>query len=107
MSSGVPVGLFGLVSSTIAGCTSLMAAMVRSTFNVKSSLRCATRQAVNVSRAYSGYIEYVGSQPRAVRPGPPNAWKTCSMISLEPFAPHSWSTLRSTPDSRLRYVANA
>ena len=34
--SGVPVGLFGLVSSTIEGLTSAMASITLSTFSVKS-----------------------------------------------------------------------
>ena len=105
--SGVPVGLFGLVSTIMAGLTSSMALMVASTSRVKSALRCASFHVVNVSRAYSGYMEYVGSQPRAVRPGPPKAWNSCSMISLEPLAPHSWSTSSLTPDSRSRYFENA
>ena len=100
--SGVPVGLFGLVSSTMDGLTSWMASTVFSTLRVKSSLRWASFQPVNVSRAYSGYMEYVGSAPSAVRPGPPNAWNSWSMISLEPFAPHSSSTSSRVPDSRAR-----
>jgi hypothetical protein len=40
---------------------------------VKSAARGPVTQAVNVSRQYSGYIEYVGAKPSAVRPGPPNA----------------------------------
>ena len=55
--SGVPVGLFGLVSSTIEGLTSAMASITLSTFSVKSALRWASFQPVNVSRAYSGYME--------------------------------------------------
>ena len=71
--NGVPVGLFGLVSSTIEGLTSAMASSTLSTFSVKSALRWASFQPVKVSRAYSGYMEYVGSAPSAVRPGPPKA----------------------------------
>ena len=40
--------------------------------------------------------------PSAVRPGPPKAWNSWSMISLEPLAPHSSSTSRRVPDSRAR-----
>ena len=100
--NGVPVGLFGLVSSTIEGLTSAMASSTLSTFSVKSALRWASFQPVKVSRAYSGYMEYVGSAPSAVRPGPPKAWNSWSMISLEPLAPHSSSTSRRVPDSRAR-----
>ena len=44
-----------------------------------------------VSRAYSGYIEYVGAKLSAVRPGPPKAWSSWSITSLEPLAAHTCS----------------
>ncbi len=46
---------------------------------------------MTVSRAYSGYIEYVGAKLSAVRPGPPKAWSSCSITSLEPLAAHTCS----------------
>ena len=97
--SAVPVGLFGLVSMTMDGSIARIASIVRSTSRVKSALRGAVCHWVNVSRAYSGYIEYVGSQPSAARPGPPKAWNIWSMISLDPFAPHTWSVVSEAWDS--------
>ena len=49
------------------------------------------------SRAYSGYIEYVGANDTAVRPGPPNACRICSITSLEPLAAHTWSGVTPWP----------
>ena len=54
------------------------------------------------SRAYSGYIEYVGAKLIAVRPGPPKACRICSITSLEPLAAQIWSGVSSTPDSCAR-----
>ena len=69
--SAVPVGLLGLGSSTTAGRCSLDQRAGRaSRSSVKSSSRWPTTQSVLVSRAYSGYIEYVGAKLSAVRPGP-------------------------------------
>ena len=36
-----------------------------------------------------GCIEYDGSKPSAVRPGPPNACSICWSTSLEPLAAHT------------------
>src|SRR3954454_17588409 len=71
--SAVPVGLFGLASSTTDGACCAIAARATSGSTLKSSSRRPVTQAVDVSRAYSGYIEYVGAKDSAVRPGPPNA----------------------------------
>ena len=53
----VPVGLFGLAISTTSGWLSRMAATASSRSMLKSSRRGKVRQALWVSRAYSGYIE--------------------------------------------------
>ena len=50
-----------------------------------------------VSRAYSGYIEYVGANESTVRPGPANACSTCSITSLLPLAAHTWSAVSPWP----------
>ena len=53
---------------------------------VKSSLRGPEIQPVPVPRAMSACIEYEGSKPMAVRPGPPKVCSSCWMTSLEPLA---------------------
>ena len=68
--SAVPVGLLGQGSSTTAGRCRWMSVPARSRSSEKSSSRWPTTQSVLVSRAYSGYIEYVGAKLTAVRPGP-------------------------------------
>lgn len=95
----MPVGLFGLASRTTDGCSRAITSRACSGSSVKSSARRPTTQAVWVSRAYSGYIEYVGAKETAVRPGPPKACSTWSMISFEPFAAQSWSAPSATPAS--------
>ena len=60
-----------------------------------------------LSRAYSGYIEYVGAKLSAVRPGPPNACSSCSMTSLEPLAAQTCAGVISPGTSRVRYDASA
>ena len=47
---------------------------------------------VKVSRAYSGYMEYVGVNVSADRPGPPKARNRWCITSFDPFAAHTWST---------------
>ena len=89
--SAVPVGLFGDGSSTTVGRCSAITARACSTSREKSSSRCPTTQPVLASRAYSGYIEYVGAKETATRPGPPNAWRICSITSLDPLAAHTCS----------------
>ncbi len=53
---------------------------------VKSSLRGPEIQPVPVPRAMRPCIEYEGSKPIAVRPGPPKVCSSCWMTSLEPLA---------------------
>ena len=60
-----------------------------------------------VSRAYSGYIEYVGANESATRPGPPKACSSCSITSLEPLAAHTISGVTPDPPEALRYAASA
>ena len=74
---------------------------------MKSSARRPSTQVVEVSRAYSGYIEYVGAKLTAVRPGPPKAWSSCSITSLEPLAAHTCSGRTPSGVSLLRYAASA
>ncbi len=87
----VPVGLLGLVSRTTEGRWRRTCSRAWSTSTVKSSSRRPVTHVVRVSRAYSGYIEYVGAKLRAVRPGPPKACSTWSMTSLDPLAAHTCS----------------
>jgi hypothetical protein len=101
-SSEVPVGLFGLVSSTTEGCSAAISARACAGSTSNCSVRRPATQRVWVSRAYSGYIEYVGAKDSAVRPGPPKAWSTCSMTSFDPFAAHTCSGATRTPDSTAR-----
>lgn len=46
-------------------------------------------QPVPVPREISPCMEYEGSKPIAVRPGPPNVCSNCWMTSLEPLAAHT------------------
>ena len=89
--SAVPVGLFGDGSSTTLGRSRSTSSRAASGSSAKSSARRPSTQRVPVSRAYSGYIEYVGAKLTAVRPGPPNACSRCSITSLEPLAAHTWA----------------
>ena len=73
----------------------------------KSLSRCPTTQPVWVSRAYSGYIEYVGAKLTAVRPGPPKACSNCSITSLEPLAAQTMSDVTVAVVSASRYAASA
>ena len=77
----------------------------------KSSSRWPTTQSVLVSRAYSGYIEYVGAKLSAVRPGPAYAWSSWSITSLEPLAAQTCSGAMTCPVvgrvSFERYAASA
>ena len=47
---------------------------------------CPRSSSAPVACVSSGYIEYVGAKPNAVRPGPAKACRTCCSTSLEPFA---------------------
>ncbi len=87
------MGLFGEGSSTTLGRCSSTTATAWSTSRLKSSSRWPTTQRVIASRAYSGYIEYVGAKDTAVRPGPPKACRICSITSLDPFAAHTCAGL--------------
>ena len=89
--SAVPVGLLGDGSSTTLGCSRSDQLARRSGSSAKSLSRCPSTHRVPVSRAYSGYIEYVGAKLTAVRPGPPKACSRCSITSLEPLAAQTWS----------------
>src|SRR5262249_45383218 len=64
--NAVPVGLFGEASSTTDGRCREIAAIALLRSSVKSSARRPVTHAVLVSRAYSGYIEYVGANDSAV-----------------------------------------
>ena len=44
-----------------------------------------------------GCIEYDGSKPSAVRPGPANACSSCSRISLDPLAAQTFALDSSIP----------
>ncbi len=100
--SDVPVGLFGEHSSTIEGCSRSINSSAAGRSSTKSPSRRPVTHRVCVSRAYSGYIEYVGANDTAVRPGPPKACISCNMISFEPFAAHTSSTPRPGAPSPLR-----
>src|SRR4029450_4678115 len=84
--TAVPVGLFGLVISTTSGRVSNHAATAPFGSMVKSSRRGAVHHSLWVSRAYSGYIEYVGANESTRRPGPAKAISTCNITSLLPLA---------------------
>lgn len=105
--SAVPVGLFGLVSRTTDGRCRRICSRAWSRSIVKSVSRWPVTHVVRVSRAYSGYIEYVGAKLSAVRPGPPKACSTCSITSLDPLAAQTCSGARSAPDSVRRKAARS
>ena len=85
----VPVGLFGEVRNTTSGCSRRMCAAAWSASRPKSGSRAAGIHRVPVVFAISGCMEYDGSKPVALRPGPPYAWSSCWITSLEPLAAHS------------------
>ena len=93
----MPVGLFGDGSSTTVGRRSSTSSRAWSRSSEKSVSRWPTTHSVTVSRAYSGYIEYVGAKLSAIRPGPPKACSSWSITSLEPFAAHTWSGVTPWP----------
>lgn len=93
----VPVGLFGEVRNTTSGRCSSIIATAASGSIAKSSSRRPSVQRVFVPPAMIGCMEYDGSNPMAERPGPPNAWRICWMISLEPLAAHSWRAVSPWP----------
>ena len=87
----MPVGLLGDGSSTTDGCRSSTSSRAWSRSRLKSLSRCPVTHSVTLSRAYSGYIEYVGAKLSATRPGPPKAWSSWSITSLDPLAAHTCS----------------
>ena len=93
----MPVGLFGEGSSTTLGRSFSTSSRAASRSRLKSLSRRPATQAVIESRAYSGYIEYVGAKLIAVRPGPPKACSSCSITSLEPLAAQTWSGVIAKP----------
>ena len=101
------MGLLGLGSRTTAGLCSSIRDRAWSRSSEKSCSRWPTTQAVLVSRAYSGYIEYVGAKLRAMRPGPAYAWSSWSITSLEPLAAHTCSGAIPCGVSWDRYAASA
>jgi hypothetical protein len=96
-SRAVPLGLLGEARNTTVGCSRLITAIASAWSMEKSSSRRPTTQRVAVSRAYSGYIEYVGANDTAVRPGPPNACRTWSITSFDPFAAQTRSIVSPWP----------
>ena len=50
-----------------------------------------------VPRAMSACIEYEGSKPIAVRPGPPKVCSSCWMTSLEPLAAQTLASADLVP----------
>ena len=100
--SAVPVGLLGEGSSTTLGRCSATSRSASARSKLKSSWRRPATQPVMASRAYSGYMLYVGAKLIAVRPGPPNAWSSWSMTSLEPLAAHTCAGSTTTPASTPR-----
>lgn len=87
--TALPVGLLGVVMKTTSGRCSAIAFPAAVTSIVKSSLRGPEIQPVPVPREMRPCIEYDGSKPIAVRPGPPKVCSSCWMTSLEPFAAHT------------------
>ena len=101
----MPVGLLGLGSSTTDGRRSSTSSRAASRSSEKSSARWPVTHSVIASRAYSGYIEYVGANDSAHRPGPPKACSSCSITSLDPLAAHTMSAVMPVPPEVLRYAA--
>ena len=97
--SGVadPVGLFGEVRKTRSGWCRLTAAAASAGSRPKSLARSAAIHLVEVVWLISGCIEYDGSKPSALRPGPPKTWNNCWMISFDPFAAQVLALVRSCP----------
>ncbi len=100
-------GCWGWWTKTTSGRCSAIAFSAAGRSMVKSSPRGPEIQPVPVPRAMSACIEYDGSKPIAVRPGPPKAWSSCWMTSLEPLAAQTFSTPTRWPPVRVRYAASA
>ncbi len=95
--TAVPVGLFGEQTKTTFGRCSAMARVAASRSMVKSSRRGPEIHSVPVPREISACIEYEGSKPSAVRPGPPKVCSSCWSTSLEPLAAQTCSRVRAKP----------
>ena len=108
--SAVPVGLFGEARNTRSGWNSRTAATARpgSSPNPSSpASRAPGTQRVAVICVMTGCIEYDGSKPSAVRPGPPKASSSCCMTSLEPLAAQTCSLRQPVPEIAGQVVAQA
>ena len=92
----------GLATNTTSGWWSTIAATAASTSRLKSSARAASIHSVWVPSEMIGCIEYDGTKPIALRPGPPNACSSCCRISLEPFAAQTFSTPNRVPVCTVR-----
>ncbi len=92
-----PDGLFGLATNTTSGSRSPIAATAVATSRLKSAARVDSIHSVWVPFEMIGCIEYDGTNPIALRPGPPNACSSCCRISLDPFAAQTFSVPTSTP----------
>lgn len=104
--TAVPVGLLGVVMKTTSGRCSSIARVAAGTSMVKSSWRGPEIQPVPVPRAMRPCIEYDGSKPIAVRPGPPKVCSSCWMTSLEPLAAQTLLTSSGCPEVSVRYRAS-
>lgn len=105
--TALPVGLLGVVMKTTSGRCSAIACSAAAGSIVKSSLRGPETQAVPVPRAMSACIEYEGSKPMAVRPGPPKVCSSCWMTSLEPLAAQTFSRPTWWLPVFVRYLASS
>jgi hypothetical protein len=92
---------------TTSGRCSAIAFSAAGTSTVKSSWRGPEIQPVPVPRAMRPCIEYDGSKPIAVRPGPPKVWSSCWMTSLEPLAAQTLVTSSGWPEVSVRYRASS
>ncbi len=104
--TAVPVGLLGVVTKTTSGRCSAIAFSAAARSIVKSSLRGPEIHPVPVPRAMSPCIEYDGSKPIAVRPGPPKVCSSCWMTSLEPLAAQTLAGPTGWPEVSVRYSAS-
>ena len=69
---------------------------------MKSARRWPSAQPVPVPEEMIGCIEYDGSKPSAVRPGPPKACMICCRISLLPLAAQTFAVVSGVPVTRDR-----
>lgn len=101
-STAVPVGLLGEVMKTTSGRCSAMAAVAVATSMAKSSSRGPEIQPVPVPREIRPCIEYDGSKPIAILPGPAKVCRSCWMTSFEPLAAQTLASATSWPVVRVR-----